>query len=240
MKKLHFVVLLAACCTVLSACKKDSSDRGVTELSLRISHTVDGAALMPDTLMYTTEAGFDYSVQRMQYYLSGIALILPDSSLKYIDSYAYVDAFDTSTCRIYHSKIAEGSYIGLAFNVGLDSMHNVWDSLSATTANINMQWPLLMGGGYHFMKFEGYFSDSDTTYGFAMHLGTNACLERVRLYKTFTLPKGEPVQLNLGVNLNEWFRTPYTFDFNDDGNYIMGNAAAMKKVAENGKNAFSL
>lgn len=40
------------------------------------------------------------------------------------------------------------------------------------------------------------------------------------------------------MNLNEWFRNPFIYDFNIDGNYSMGSSAAMAKLKANGVDIF--
>jgi hypothetical protein len=102
-----------------------------------------------------------------------------------------------------------------------------------------MEWPVLMGGGYHFMMLEGHFADSSGTPGFAMHLGTNASLCPVNITDTFSLTQDD-FTLHINMNINEWFRTPYVYDFNVDGNYIMGNIQSMSKIAANGFDAFTI
>ena len=72
-----------------------------------------------------------------------------------------------------------------------------------------------------------------------MHLGTNACLIPIKINKRIVVSADGLTSVNLIMNINEWFRNPYIFDFNTDGNYIMGNLAAMKKIALNGTDVFN-
>ena len=102
-----------------------------------------------------------------------------------------------------------------------------------------MEWPVVMGGGYHFMMFEGHFIDSTGTPGFAMHLGTSASLCPVSIQQTLSIGQADK-EIRLSMNINEWFRNPAIYDFNVDGNYIMGNVQAMSKLAANGVDVFSM
>lgn len=228
-----------------ASCKKKSASEiavpdpaAQNSLNIQISYQVDGNALQFDQLEYISLAKYPYSVSKLNYYLSQLSLIKADSSLLRIKNYFYVDAQDPETNDVQFNAVPAGNYVGLCFNIGLDSSQNKNNALEPLVENINMQWPEPMGGGYHFLKLEGYFSDSSKTHGYAMHLGTNACLVKIKLLKAILVKEAENSDLKLRMDLSEWFRNPNTFDFVKDGNYIMGNAAAMKKVADNGKDVF--
>ena len=67
MRKLS--VLLFSC--LLVACG-DDADRG--EVITRFNHTVGGANLAHDEIIYTNAAGNEYGVTRLEYIVSDIAL----------------------------------------------------------------------------------------------------------------------------------------------------------------------
>ncbi|MBL7892261.1 MAG: hypothetical protein JNL63_06505 [Bacteroidia bacterium] len=237
-------VLVCACIILCISCKKEKQPDiaptpDVQGIELSVSYKVDADIFMTNHFMYKTQAGYDYSITKMVYYLSQISLIKADSSLYLLKDYHYVDAVTSQTNQLTLKNIHAGNYIGLKFNIGLDSLHNVSDTLPATAENINMKWPVMMGGGYHFLKLEGYYKDTSGSYGYNIHLGTNSCLTPVKLYKSITISTNTKTPVSIVMNINEWFRNPHVFDFNVDGSYIMGNAAAMKKIAENGIDVFS-
>lgn len=239
--------LLAGMLLVLTACEKDSVYQpeplapAENMLTLTINYEVDGVALLTDTTLYTTDAGYAYSVSTLKYYISELCLIKEDSSLLKILSYKYIDAAIEGKNTFALKDIAKGQYIGIRFNIGLDSLHNITGALPNISENNTMEWPVPMGGGYHFLKFEGHYIDSaSTSVGFAMHLGTNGCLVKANaLYKSISIDLAtSSTTLNLTMNLNEWFRNPAIYDFDKDGNFSMGNMMAMKKLAKNGVDIF--
>lgn len=244
MNALRYGLILVMLSITFSSCKKDDSSTPEAPtiqkgLKLNVRYAIDDKNLFIDSSIYSAAAGYEYSINRFQYYLTDIRLIKSDSSEIVVSSSHYFDAFDTTTATIYAPTITTGNYIGVKFKIGVDSTLNYWDSLPNTTENTNMLWPLLMGGGYHFLKFEGYYKDAGNEYGYAMHLGTNACIIPVTLSKSFTIEANNVTTLNMKMNINEWLKNPNTFDFNTDGNYIMGNAAAMGKITQNGQDVFS-
>ena len=225
------------------SCKKKTPDPDLittpTELSIDVSYKVDLAGLTANVFNYQTQAGYTYDVSKLVYYISQVSLIKPDSTSVLIKDYQYLDAFIPATNQIVLKDVPAGQYIGMKFNIGLDSIHNISFSLPATNENIGMQWPDMMGGGYHFMKLEGNFKDSTGTHGYAMHIGTNKCLVPIKIYKPVNVIANAKTPIHLVMNINEWYRNPHVFDFNKDGNYIMGNMNSMKKIVENGMDVFT-
>lgn len=228
---------------MLFSCKKDETIGEIAEaqqgIDLSIAYKVDNESLVTNHFNYETQAGYKYSVTNLVYYLSQISLVKSDGSNILLKKFQYVDATVSETNHLILENVPEGNYLGITFNIGLDSLQNRSDMLPATPENINMQWPEPMGGGYHFLRLEGHYKDSSGTFGYAMHLGTNACLIPIKMNKRIAVSANKLTSVNLVMNINEWFRNPYTFDFNTDGNYIMGNPAAMKKIAVNGTDVFN-
>lgn len=213
----------------------------VNELQLSIQYNIDNVSYVTNINKYINQAGNHFSISRVSYYLSQIKLIKSDNSSVLVKEYQYVDADNTSSNKLIFNSIPIGDYIGIKFNIGLDSLHNISDALPTTMENINMAWPQMMGGGYHFLKMEGNFLDSlGQSFGYAMHLGTNVCLIPIMLNKKFTVSADSKLSFNLVMNINEWYKNPNIFDFNKDGNYIMGNMMLMKKITENGIDVFTL
>jgi hypothetical protein len=239
--KIRTLFLVAGMIVFFSACKKDDEALPTpvppNNLNFSLSYEVDGQAAVADTILYTTDAGYPYSVVSLRYYLSEITLIKSDGTPVAIKAYHYASLTDATTKTFSISAPPQGSYKGISFNIGIDSVHNVADGLPINNANIDMIWPEPMGGGYHFMKFEGYYTDSTGTYGYAMHLGNNANIVTIALDTNFTIGTGD-LSMPLIMNLNEWFRNPAIYDFNIDGNYSMSSPAAMAKLTSNGHDVF--
>ena len=250
-RKIHFIFSWHICIVFFwfVSCKKDKQPETppvsnpvlevIQGINFSIGYTVDSLSFVSNSFNYNTLAGYNYSITNLSYYLSKISLIKADSTCVLLNEYLFVDALSASTNQLLVKNIPAGNYIGLKFNIGLDSLHNISDTLPATIENINMQWPVIMGGGYHFLKLEGYYKDSTGTYGYAMHLGTTNCLIPIKIIKPITILANTATSVHLVMNINEWFKNPHTYNFNVDGNYIMGNAINMKKIADNGVDVFN-
>lgn len=225
----------------LAACDKEEDEdvRMVVPLAqsmtLGLEHHMDGVDLARDTLLYYTLTGHNYSVSRFEYYVSEIVLQgasgTPNDT---IHGPYYADgnrSFQLGT-------MAAGTYSGATLLLGLPPTINVTAGLPNTLENVNMAWPDPMGGGYHFIKFEGHFMDTGILIGFAMHVGNNAYLPRAELGQPFVLD-GKSGTLVIRFNLNELFRTPHSYDL-AAGNYSMGNAALMGQLRDNAVDAFTI
>lgn len=210
-------------------------------MKLIISHSVDAKPMQFDTLLYKNASGTKYSVSKLQYYISDIALSNNKGEQWKSDSLFYIDASQEISERILLS-VPHGNYTQLTFNIGLSAKHNKDGHLPNTPENLNMAWPTVMGGGYHFMKLEGYYvGSSGSQFGYAMHLGTNAALTQHNpIVKNITIAAGNTSTLNLSMNINEWFTHPNRYDFILDGNYTMSDTTLIKLISKNGKDVFTI
>lgn len=219
---------------LFSGCKKDPK---VGDLALDITYEVDGADLVYNDIRYANEAGYDYSVTKLVYYISNIRLYGDGVDDFISDKIQYIDASNAATGQITLEDVPFGSYSGMAFTLGVDEGRNVTGGLPTTAENNNMAWPTQMGGGYHHMKFEGMWVNGSDTSGFMMHLGLNGHQANCEQNRVIEM-NAENVSHQLRMNLNEWFRTPAVYDFATDGTAIMMNNNSMAKLARNGDDCF--
>ncbi len=219
-------------------------------LIIQFDHHVDGAGVLYNQMKYKNAAGYNFSVMTLKYYISDPVLFRYDGSKVEIDTFHYRDIQDPSTRTLVLENIPEGEYAFLGFTFGLDSIDNVSGSLPLTQENNNMEWPEPMGGGYHYMKFEGRYLDQGQLKSFNTHLGRLQTMPpQQKIYENFfevELPfsgfiigKTEQVQMQILMNLNEWYRSPHIYDFETFGPAIMGNQQAQQQLKENGKTAFT-
>ena len=231
--------------SLIAGCKDDDEDMSPAPasperyLSFNFTFNVDNLPLIFNSIQYINDAGNQYSITKMRFYLSEISLVTDSNTKVLLKNNLYVDAASPPVFKINLATIPSGNYTGLSFNIGLDSAQNITGYLPSINENLYMEWPVVMGGGYHFMMFEGHFIDSTGTPGFAMHLGTSASLCPVSIQQTLSIGQADK-EIRLSMNINEWFRNPAIYDFNVDGNYIMGNVQAMSKLAANGVDVFSM
>lgn len=231
-----FVYLLPV--LYLLSCNRDEIPLS-SSLTLQLDYTVDQKNLFIDTSWYINSAGNSFTINHLEYYISGITFIRSAGDSVRISDYFYIDATKAEYASIQIRNIPMGSYESLVLHIGLLPDQNISYALPPTIENSNMAWPGMMGGGYHFMKLEGYLIQNTQQVGYAVHLGNNPHLVRCVIPMPFHLYAGHQ-NAKLVMNINEWFDHPSRYDLIQDGNYTMGDSLLMSKVAKNGQDVFTL
>ena len=254
MKK-TFIVLLVF--TTLVACNKP---KGYGDLTLNIGYSINDKALITDTLCYTNEAGNTFMITEIQWFLSDMELIdengdwhslqhrnvstlfpIPQDGIFYIDTHIpESQAFQMASLPCAH-------YTSLRFTFGLDAEDN-HSGLFSDPPEANMFWPEPLGGGYHYMKLNGkYLDENEQLAPLNIHLGIGQNEDQTAFYLNcftvelpidFTIMENTENQLFLTMIIDNWFRNPNLFDFNEWGNAIMQNQAAQQALKENGQDVF--
>ncbi|NPA33819.1 MAG: hypothetical protein GXO48_02690 [Chlorobi bacterium] len=242
MRKLQLFLVTLGIVATVSSCRKDKDLTGHGAIALKVTYSVDGESLQMDEMKYVNEAGNVYSVTRLQYYISHIELFNRDYGWTLIDTFFLFDADKYPSQMVTVANVPLRYYDSIRFYIGLPPNLNHHDSLPNTLEHQEMAWPEMMGGGFHFLKLEGKFKETDTSstiLGYAMHLGTNVALVTVRLPVQMDLSGKAIVQLELDMNINEWFRNPYTYNLAEEP-YIMGDTVRMQIIARNGQDVFTV
>jgi hypothetical protein len=210
-------------------------------------HVFPPAQLMPlvfDTAIYRNAYGEQFSVTRLQYYISNICFyngnrIVYNSG----DKVFYIDARNP----VYHLQldgVPMGNYSSVSYEIGLDAGKNWQGFLPNNLDNKDMEWPASIGGGYHFMKMEGYWKNATTQkteIGYAMHLGDNQSLVWGISYPIgMIIQAGMTNNLLFRMNVSQWWKSPHTYSLDVNGNYTMGNDTLMAMIRDNGIDVFDI
>lgn len=238
-KKFIFFLLISGQALLFSNCNKIEQAPRYAKLEVNLLHMVGESELLMNSLQYTNEAGNNYGVTDLKYYISNITLKAVSGNHYYNPGIYYVDIKQAHTLSILLDSIPPGKYSVLSFDLGIDSERNLTGFLPNTLNNINMSWPVSMGGGYHFLKFEGNFEEAASTYGFAFHLGKS--LMRIHYDLQFNKEfKYWNETLQLKHDISEWFKNPVTYDFSIHEPYSMFSDSVMQVVKNNGADVFKL
>ena len=215
---------------------------------LNFTQTVDGAGIDLGQIQYENAAGNEYSVERLKYYISDVRFYRLNDQDHQTDLVHYYNLKMPETKTLTLDQVPDGEYAYISFVFGLPPDKNKTGNLPNTPENNKMEWPEPMGGGYHYMKFEGKFLDSSgQKSNFNCHTGRlekNGQVHdnsfRIKVPRSsFTMDK-EVWEFQLSMNLNEWFREPDTFDMEKFGPAIMGNQKAQAMLKKNGADIFTV
>lgn len=227
----------------LAACdNQETINPDVVTVNLHFRHLVDGSEVILDQVVYKNAIGQDYSVKTIKYFISRVQLHTDDNSTIDLDEIFYVDIrTPESLTQQFSRKIPAGSYRGISFVYGLAPEDNITGRFTAPPESL-MEWPVPMGGGYHYMKLEGdYVIDGQSNfYNFhaGMLDGTAYEIHIDRSNQPFTVT-GHNLDIELTMEIQNWFTNPNDWDFAYFGGGIMGNHEAQQTVQENGQDVFS-
>lgn len=256
-------VLMFATLIILISCKKvgctdpcalnyDSSatkDNGNCEYSatsysseMSIIPYANSFDIVYDTIMYQHPLGYDFSVATLKFFISDLKLYMDNGDSLVLQGAHYFNSKEGPTSiEIWNQEIPDGVFTGLGFDFGLNENYN-YSGLFTNPPESLMEWPIPMGGGYHYMKFEGKFDSLGTIKNFNLHTGALNGIPyyfHVSLDHNFIINDGN-INIQLKMNLENWLQQPNIFDFNVFGSAIMGNSTAQMALMENGIDVFSI
>jgi hypothetical protein len=244
MKSLKAFVLIAVGLGIFLGGCKEEPPIGPAHLNFTFSHQVGPDDVVLDNIQYTNAFGNNYSIVTLRYFISDIRLNKADGSNVWIDAEHYVDITEASTLTFLPDmEIFDGDYTSISFIYGLDSLKNT-NFRYTNPPESNMEWPLAMGGGYHYMKLEGKIDSAGTGVikNYQAHSGPtmgNQYYLEVELPNSAITVDGLDMTVDIMMDINQWWTDPHTLDLNDI-TMVMGNMMVQEKFKANGANVFSL
>lgn len=232
---------------------EDTTDHETHEgvhIMMKMNHEYAGASVMSsdfNDLKYTNDLGTTHSITKLRYLVSDFVLYQADGDSIVVEGYNLVDLTNTNSFAYSFPEelhVPTGDYTGIGFTWGFDEDDNTDGAYTDLNAD-NWSWPTMIGGGYHFMQFEGKFIDvnADTT-AFAYHNGTasnsgthEANHFYVKLDQSFTL--SNDASISVDMDIAEWFKSPNQWDLDAMHMMLMPNYNAQKMMNANGKTVFS-
>jgi len=234
------LVLIASCSEKKECCLQPAQ----LEVTLNFTHNWDRLEIAKEDfneLKFTNANGEQLSVEKLRYLVSNISL----STAK---NYHLIDVGEGTGTAITIPNLSEGSYV-LSFRFGFseeDNTDGIYQDLNAVSFNV----PEMLGGGYHFMQFDGkYLDNNNEASGFNYH--TIRAVDRTDPANltfedtSFEVNLGTVVirnttEIEIKMNLSEWFKNPNTWNLNELNTILMPNFDAQKMMSANGKSVFSL
>lgn len=224
-----------------SSCNKEEESGMIT---LKFIHNWDGIPVTNqdfNDLKFTNANGEKVSIERFRYLISNINIINSKN-------YLLVDLKDNSGTEITITDLQKGTAT-LKFTFGFEDEDNIdgsYQDLNSVSFNV----PGMLGGGYHFMQFDGKYrniDNQDASFNYhAIRAVDRTYLDNLVLQDTsFEVNLGD-IKINnntiveIKVNIAEWFTNPNTWNLNELNTVLMPNFEAQKMMSANGKSVFSL
>lgn len=238
------IILIMASAIIFASCKKEESNKKGS-VNLSFNHTVGAEELQFDNKKYSTSQGHVYEVRNLEYFISNLTFKKSDGEEIVVSQPIYVNAENpTFLSKSDLVQLEEGVYTSVGLTFGIDSTQNVSNTLSSPE-EIDMAWPDgMMGGGYHYMKFEGtYDSIGDPLINNPFNLHTGGSMANDLSFdvtfpnSAFTVDE-DGINIVISMDLNQWLVTPNTYDFAEFGPAIMMNLDAQNLLRANGASVF--
>jgi hypothetical protein len=217
-----------------------------SNITFNFTHHFDGIPITAanfNQFNFVTANGDTISITKLRYLVSDMRLYKTDGDSVMMGGYNLVD-LTNNTGMSYAPGLSElGGFAGIGFNFGFDTTDNAGNYVDLNSASWN--WPMMIGGGYHNMQFEGKYKVNGIDSLFAYHNGTASNMGmHEQNHISVKLPgialNEQNVVIEIKMNLAEWFRTPNTWDLDTYHSALMMNYTAQKLMQANGYNVFTL
>ncbi|MEY3443344.1 MAG: hypothetical protein RLZZ519_1625 [Bacteroidota bacterium] len=208
---------------VLSGCKEDPQPPAPEPATFQVDFAVKwGSNDLALEQYYPAPNGRNYNIQMFKCFVSNLSLVRPDDSVFLVDDVALIDMYYPASKRV-SGKVKAGTYTGLRFNLGLDSIQNHGDPSdypveSPLSSVTGMYWSWFTN--YIFAKIEGIAdsTNADTINPFLFHPGLDSLRQEVEFSGlNIVLAEKETETLTLTIDLQElFFRTADPIDVSFD------------------------
>ena len=247
MKKFLFIISALGVLFQPSCTKDEEEDKPtavtVPIFTVNMSHVVSGEPMVFNERIYKNAANNPYEVRHLEYYISDFKLMDQQGQWISIQSEPkLINPQDTTkSAKTELMNVPVGTYQGISCMIGIPEEENYTGSLPNTIENMNMAWPDPIGGGYHFLKFEGNYQDDKMEWnGYVLHLGNNGFQSPNTITDVSITVSSSNTSMGLTMDMNEWYDNPNFYDFNVQGYYTMAIDSLMEIVSENGRNCLSV
>jgi len=213
-------------------------------ITLNFTHHWNGLKITPqdfNDLKFTNKNGERLSIERLRYLVSNISLINGKN-------YHLIDVGENSGTSITIPELTNESY-ALSFRFGFSDEDNT-DGTYQDLNSVSFSVPGMLGGGYHFMQFDGkYIDNNNEASGFNYHTikavdrtdPNNLKFEDTSFEVNLgTIEVASNPEIEIKMNLAEWFKNPNTWNLNELNSILMPNFEAQKMMRANGDTVFSL
>jgi hypothetical protein len=192
---------------------------------------------------YVTANNHTISVSKLKYLISNITFYKSTGESVEVKDYQFINLAEGGTLSFSTDSIEAGTYSSVAFTFGFDSLDNKGNYVDLNS--LSWSWPAMIGGGYHFMQYEGKYMSDGSALPYNLHYGTasNSGAHESNHYNVelgeFTIGAGS-VQMQLKMDLAEWFKNPYAWDLSAYSTMLMSNYDAQKLMKNQCSTVFSL
>ncbi len=250
-----FIISLSILFFFLFSCSSDDDikleDR---KIIINLNHKWNNTSVSKsdfNILKFTNQNDDQVSIERYRYVLSDIKLIDTNGNKTLLSDYLLIDLGKDQNLSFSLEKIILEGIYSLNFTFGFSDDNNK-DGEYADLNSANFNVPSSLGGGYHYMQFDGKYinSTTPTPSGFNYHAirAVNNSNPNNLIFQdtSFTVNlanieiNNNKATITINVNIAEWFKSPNRWDLNILNQMLMPNFDAQLLINANGESVFSL
>ncbi|MBZ0327660.1 MAG: hypothetical protein K8F54_08665 [Altibacter sp.] len=250
MKKIALFAMIAM---VAMSCNNDDDNSSTpVNVDFLFTHNWDGSAIENsdfEVIQYTNAHGEELSLSKLVYLISDITFTNANGDVYDAGDYNLVNVREeTNLMFTPNIQVPPGDYT-VSFTFGFDDEDNidgVYQDLNSADGGWNV--PMMLGGGYHYMRMEGKFIDNTAAeVGYAYHAirAADASTTPITLQDTSfevnlgTVTIANNTEIEVKMNVAEWYDNPHEWDLNILHTVLMPNFDAQVMMSENGATVFS-
>jgi hypothetical protein len=245
MKKIIWLLLIiisfSSCGDKLDCCVYPAP----VNVTLKFTQNWDGVPVTSsdfNEFKFTNQHGETISISDLRYLLSNITV---GSKTK---NYQLINIGENTGLQLNFEQVEQGVNI-LKFRFGFadaDNKDGEYQDLNSVSFNV----PGMLGGGYHYMQFDGKYKDinnQDANFNYHTLRAVNRADPANLIFKdtSFEVDLGtveiaNNTTIEIKMNIAEWFKNPNVWNLNELNTVLMPNFEAQKLMSANGKAVFSL
>jgi hypothetical protein len=248
------IAILLALSFIAFSCDDDDETTPVADVSVNFnfSHTWEGNAIENsdfDQIQYTNENGEQLSISKLDYLISDITFTNTTTGAVFAaEDYNFISVRNSTNMNFTPNVTLPPGTYSVSFTFGFDDEDNQ-DGIYQDLNSIGWNVPMMLGGGYHYMRLEGKFIDNTSAeVGYQYHTIRAADITVTPMILTdtsFEVDLGdiqvvEGVDVTVEMDVAEWFKDPNTWDLNVLHSMLMPNYNAQIMMSQNGESVFSL
>lgn len=205
-----------------------------------------------DVTQYVNAHGETLKLSKLVYLISDITFTNANGDAYTGGDYNLIDAREgTNISFTPNVQIPEGTYT-VSFTFGFDDEDNAGNYPDLNSADGGWNVPLLLGGGYHYMRMEGKYASTigdpgEVNFQYHTIRANDNTTSPITLQDTsFVVNLGEvtigqDTNIEIKMDVSEWFKNPHVWDLTQLYTMLMPNFDAQIMMSENGANGvFSL
>ena len=244
------ILALIIATSLFISCGEDQDDNisSNANISFKLNHSFNDTAVTAENftdLDLTNANGEVLNIERFRYLISRIELINSSGLAYKLKDYKFTDLAEIDSYNFNGDiSIPSGNYT-LKLIWGFNEEDNI-DGAYQDLNTASWNWPTPLGGGYHFLQFDGKYNINTTPTAFNYHNGTARISDGVFEQNFVTIELANPIfvanntSIELKLDIAELFKNPNTWDLNVLDTPLMPNYNAQKMMQENIESVFNI